>query len=122
MADETETVPVAYLSWISFSDSCFMTRMGAIRQFNPVKLFIGVLVSHSKLVLASTKNFYHRLHLSSGILGEVTMHLKNNRYQFFPWPSADYQSKEYQEFFLRIRHIYRAQLRTMCRINKEDEP
>src|SRR5207237_4366420 len=50
MADETETVPVAYLSWISFSDSCFMTRMGTIPQFNPVKLFIGVLVSHSKLV------------------------------------------------------------------------
>jgi len=190
-----------------------MTRMGVIRQFNPVKLFIGVLVSHSKLIaeveqrlaaahgpidhrspvipfdftdyyetemgdiidrvffsferlieadhlpeikrqtnrleeelnpllssvkrpvnldpgyieqakviLASTKNFYHRLYLSGGIFGEVTMHFKNNRYQFFPWTYPDYQSKEYQEFFLKVRHIYRAQLRTMCPLNKEDEP
>ena len=87
----------------------------------PVNLDPGY-IEQAKVILASTKNFYHRLHLSSGIFGEVTMHFKNNRYQFFPWTYADYQSKEYQEFFLRIRHIYRAQLRTMCPINKEDEP
>src|SRR5262245_9586714 len=49
MADETEP-PAAYLSWISFSDSCFMISMGTIRQFTPVKLFMGVLVSNSKFI------------------------------------------------------------------------
>ena len=185
--------------------------MGAIRQFNPVKLFIGVLVSHSKLipeveerlaaaygsidyrspvipfdftdyyepemgdiidrvffsferlieadrlpeikrqtnqleeelaprlnsvkrpvnldpgyielakvVLASTKNFYHRIYLGRGIFAETTMHFKNNTYQFFPWTYPDYQSKDYQEFFLKIRQIYRSQLRTMCIISREE--
>jgi hypothetical protein len=188
-----------------------MIRMGAIRQFNPVKLFVGVLVSHTKLIpeveqrltallgpidhrsdvipfdftdyyeaemgaiidrvffsferlieadqlpeikrqanrleeelspllasakrpvnldpgyvelakviLASTKNFYHRIYLGAGIFGEVTMHFKNNTFQFFPWTYPDYQSKDYQEFFLRIRQLYRSQLRTMCIVNREE--
>src|SRR2546426_8032594 len=49
IAADTEE-PAAYLSWISFSDSCFMIPMGAIRQFTPVKLFVGVLVSNSKFI------------------------------------------------------------------------
>jgi hypothetical protein len=188
-----------------------MIRMGAIRQFNPVKLFIGVLVSHvrllpeieqrlaaafgpidhrsdvipfdftdyyegemgeiidrmffsferlieadqlpeikrqtnrleeemlplfrttkrpvnldpgyielAKVILATTKNFYHRIYLGAGIFGEVTMHFKNNTFQFFPWTYPDYQSKDYQEFFLRVRQIYRSQLRTMCIVNREE--
>jgi len=188
-----------------------MMPMGAIRQFNPVKLFVGVLVSHTKLlpeiehrlsalygaidyrspvipfdftdyyepemgdiidrvffsferlieadrlpeikrqtneleeslapmltsvkrpvnldpgyielakvILASTKNFYHRTYLGGGIFAEITMHFKNNTYQFFPWTYPDYKSKDYQEFFLRMRQIYRSQLRNMCILNRED--
>ena len=73
-----------------------------------------VYIEHAKVILASTKNFYHRIYLGRGIFGEVTMHFRNNTFQFFPWTYPDYQSKEYQEFFLRIRHIYRAQLKRMC--------
>ena len=86
----------------------------------PVNLDPGY-IEQAKVILASTKNFYHRIYLGRGIFGEVTMHFKNNTFQFFPWTYADYQSKDYQEFFLRMRHIYRSQLRTMCIINREDE-
>jgi|SRR5579884_1490420 len=79
----------------------------------PVNLDPGYL-ENAKVVLASTKNFYHRIYLGRGIFGEVTMHFRNNMFQFFPWTYPDYQSKEYQEFFFRIRHIYRSQLKTMC--------
>jgi len=79
----------------------------------PVNLDPGY-IEHSKVILASTKNFYHRIYLHRGIFAEVTMHFRNNTFQFFPWTYPDYQSKEYQEFFLRIRHIYRSQLKTMC--------
>jgi Domain of unknown function (DUF4416) len=85
----------------------------------PVNLDPGYL-EHAKVVLASTKNFYHRICLGGGIFGEVTMHFRNNTYQFFPWTYPDYQSKDYQEFFLRIRQIYRSQLRTMCIVNREE--
>src|SRR5262245_26656324 len=42
----------------------------------PVNLDPGYL-EHSKVILASTKNFYHRMYLSRGIFGEVTMHFRN---------------------------------------------
>jgi hypothetical protein len=83
----------------------------------PVNLDPGY-IEQSKVVLASTKNFYHRIFLGGGVFGEVTMHFKNNTYQFFPWTYPDYQSKDYQEFFLKLRQIYRNQLRSMCLIDR----
>jgi len=87
------------------------------RAKRPVNLDPGY-VEQAKVVLASTKNFYHRIYLGVGVFGEVTMHFKNNTYQFFPWTYPDYQSKDYQEFFLRTRQILRSQLRTMCLLNR----
>jgi len=83
----------------------------------PVNLDPGY-VEQAKVILASTKNFYHRIYLGGGVFGEVTMHFKNNTYQFFPWTYPDYQSRDYQEFFLRARQIFRSQLRGMCVINR----
>jgi hypothetical protein len=85
----------------------------------PVNLDPGY-IEQAKVILASSKNFYHRIYLGKGIFGEVTMHFKNNTYQFFPWTYPDYQSKEYQEFFLKMRHTYRTQLRSMCAIKNEE--
>ena len=85
----------------------------------PVNLDPGY-VEQAKIVLASTKNFYHRIYLGGGIFGEVTLHFKNNTYQFFPWTYPDYQSKDYQDFFLRVRQILRSQFRTMCIVNREE--
>jgi hypothetical protein len=85
----------------------------------PVNLDPGY-IEHAKVILASTKNFYHRIYLGRGIFGEVTMHFRNNTFQFFPWTYPDYQSRDYQEFFLRMRHIYRSQLKTMCILNREE--
>ena len=79
----------------------------------PVNLDPGY-IEQAKVILASTKNFYHRIYLGRGIFGEVTMHFKHNAYEFFPWTYPDYQSEAYQGFFLELRQIYRAKLRTMC--------
>jgi hypothetical protein len=78
-------------------------------------------IEQAKVILASTKNFYHRIYLGGGIYGEVTMHFKNNTYQFFPWTYPDYQSKDYQEFFLKIRQIYRSQLRSICIVRRPQD-
>jgi hypothetical protein len=86
----------------------------------PINLDPGY-VEQAKVILASTKNFYHRIFLGQGIFGEVTMHFKNNSFQYFPWTYPDYKSREYQEFFLKIRQIYRAQLKTICILSQEKE-
>jgi len=85
----------------------------------PVNLDPGYL-EHAKVVLASTKNFYHRLYLGKGIFGEVTMHFRKDKFEFFPWTYPDYQSPEYLEFFTAMRRIYRLQLRAMCIVRQEE--
>jgi hypothetical protein len=79
----------------------------------PVNLDPGY-IENAKVILASTKNFYHRMYLGGGIFGEVTMHFKNNGFQFFPWTYPDYQSPQYLEFFRALRNVYRNQLRSQC--------
>jgi hypothetical protein len=87
----------------------------------PVNLDPGYL-EHSKVILASTKNFYHRMYLGRGIFGEVTMHFRNNGLEFFPWTYPDYQSEDYRKFFLELRSRYRAQLKSMCQIRQNEQP
>jgi hypothetical protein len=85
-------------------------RHSGIRR--PVNLDPGYL-EQSKVVLASTKNFFHRILISGGIYAEVTLHYQGNRWYDFPWTFPDYRSDRYQEFFSSLRGIYRKQLSTM---------
>jgi hypothetical protein len=75
----------------------------------PINLDPGYL-EMSKVVLASTKNFYHRIALSSVIYAEVTMHFEAGRWQVFPWTFPDFRSGRYDAFFNSLRSRYRAQL------------
>ncbi len=67
-------------------------------------------IEEAKIVLASTKNFYHRLFLGSGIYAEVTMHYEARGWRSFPWTFPDFKSGKYDDFFSRAREIYREQL------------
>lgn len=64
-------------------------------------------VDMAKLVLLSTKDYSHRVHIGNGIFAEVTLHYKNNRFDFWPWTYPDYKSEEYARIFGIIRDIYR---------------
>lgn len=64
----------------------------------------------SKLVLASTKNYKHRLYLNSGIYAEVTLFYENKSFRSWEWTYPDYKTSEYIAIFNRIRNIYSRQL------------
>ncbi len=66
-------------------------------------------LSLSKVVLASTKDSYHRLYLENGIYGEVTLYFFKGSYKSFQWTYPDY--KDFHKFFEEIRKIYKAQLK-----------
>jgi len=68
-------------------------------------------VELSKVVLASTKNFYHRIYLSDGIYGEVTLHYEAGAWRAFPWTFPDFRSGCYDDYFLELRALYREELR-----------
>jgi len=51
-------------------------------------------VSRDKLVLASTKDFFHRIYLQEGIFAEVTLHYRRGRFRFFSWTYPDYRNEK----------------------------
>ncbi len=71
----------------------------------------------SKLVLATTKNFQHRIYLRKGIYAEITLKFKRGRgFEPWEWTYPDYKSKEYLNIFNHLREIYNRQI-----LNLEEE-
>jgi hypothetical protein len=62
----------------------------------------------SKLILATTKDFRHRIYLDSGIFAEVTLFYENKSFRPWEWTYPDYKTKKYAEIFNKIRQIYAA--------------
>jgi len=65
----------------------------------------------SKLVLASTKNFSHRIYISQGIWAEVTLLYTDQNFQKLPWTYPDYLEKPFLDFLKKIRKSYKDNLR-----------
>lgn len=68
------------------------------------------LLSLSNLILASTKNYSHRIYLGNGIYGEVTLIYKNHCFNSLEWTYPDYREKLALEFFRKARDILREKL------------
>ncbi len=76
----------------------------------PVNLDPGY-IEESKLVLASTKNYYHRILVARGIYAEVTLHFEKGAWHTLPWTFPDFASKSYHEYLMSLRRLYRNQLK-----------
>lgn len=64
----------------------------------------------AKLVLATTKDFCHRIYLDKGIFGEVTLFYKDKSFRHWEWTYPDYRTPEYIAIFNHIRELYAAQI------------
>ncbi|MBN2029386.1 DUF4416 family protein [bacterium] len=60
----------------------------------------------AKLVLASTKDFAHRIYLSDGIYGDVQLQYRHNQFFTSHWTYPDYQTDLALSFFHRVRKKY----------------
>ncbi|OGC96493.1 MAG: hypothetical protein A2W25_15005 [candidate division Zixibacteria bacterium RBG_16_53_22] len=67
-------------------------------------------LEESKLVLASTKNFSHRIYLRDNIWAEVTMRYMRGKFVTHDWTYPDYSQPLAIDFLCRVREIYRKQL------------
>jgi hypothetical protein len=76
--------------------------LGRHAEARPLNLDPGY-VALGKLVLASTKDFCHRIYLDRGIYAEVTLFYRHGRWEHHPWTFADYRREDYQAFFSRCR-------------------
>lgn len=78
----------------------------------PVNLDPGYL-DLSKLVLATTKNYSHRIYLGQGIYAEVTLMYRADGYQALDWTYPDFRSSAYLDFFAQARDSYHTSLREL---------
>ncbi len=60
----------------------------------------------ARLVLATTKDYAHRIFLRKGIFAEVTLTYRGNSFSPNDWTYPDYRSKEYLDIFNQIRSLY----------------
>ena len=64
----------------------------------------------AKIVLATTKNYSHRLYLARGIFGDLHMQYQKGNYQPNPWTYPDYKQPKVRSFFNDVRKTFMAQL------------
>jgi hypothetical protein len=65
----------------------------------------------SKVVLASTKDYAHRIYLGNGIYGEITLIYRGNTYKPHMFTYRDYQDESYIEIFMNARALYSKMLK-----------
>lgn len=64
----------------------------------------------SKIVLATTKNYSHRIYLGRGIFGDVHLKYQKHQFQANEWTYPDYKEPLVIDFFEKVRNKYMTQL------------
>lgn len=66
-------------------------------------------LNDAKLVLATTKDYSHRIYLKDGVFAETTLIFSGGKFRPCAWTYPDYQTKEYADIFGQIRNIFMRQ-------------
>ena len=75
-----------------------------------VNLDPGYLTS-SALIMATAKNFAHRIPLQHGIYAHLELLFTRKEVKILEWTYPDFKTETYQQFFLKAREIYLDQMR-----------
>lgn len=67
-------------------------------------------ITEAKLVLATTKDFCHRIFLGKGIYAEVTLVYQDKGFRHREWTYPDYRTDEYHRIFAQMRQKYVTQI------------
>lgn len=72
-------------------------------------------VTAAKLVLASTKDFAHRLSIGRQIYGDVQLRFIRGEFRPSEWTYPDYQTEMGLQFFARVRERFNTQEKVACK-------
>jgi hypothetical protein len=109
--------------WISFKDLIFTGELADIKVWT-YSVEVGFMVdgkrqinidpgfiSQANVILASTKDFSHRIYLSKGIYAEVTtIYSSKSGFVKLPWSYPDYMSETAKNFLMKARALLSALL------------
>ncbi len=123
---QTQMGPVLYRAFVSFARLIQPEELAGIKVWTnhleesfslrfptpsrPVNLDPGYL-SASALVMATAKDFSHRIPIGQGIYAHLELLFTRKGVKLLDWTYPDFKEPGYQEFFLRMREIYLRQLR-----------
>jgi hypothetical protein len=65
----------------------------------------------ASFILATSKNFAHRIYIGTGVFAQQELLFEKKRIQTLEWTYPDYRSYEYQEMLRKIRQAYLNQLK-----------
>ncbi|PID57547.1 hypothetical protein CSB45_06885 [candidate division KSB3 bacterium] len=68
-------------------------------------------LTHAQMVLATTKDYSHRIYLGKGIHAELTYIISKHGFRSLEWTYPDYREEWAKAFFLNVRKMYLQQMR-----------
>ena len=84
------------------------------KQFGSVKRIVNLdpgYLTASALIMATAKDFSHRIPLQKGIFAHLEFLFGRNDVKTLSWTYPDYRTAEYQRFFLEVRKTYLNQIK-----------
>ena len=63
-------------------------------------------LTHERFVLATGKNFTHRIYIGNMIYADLTLIYQKGKWQVLPWTYPDYAKENIQSFLMRVRDKY----------------
>lgn len=78
-------------------------------------------LSAERLVLATGKNYVHRIYLGKGIYADLTLLFKRGGFEPLPWTYRDYADPEIRDYFNQIRTLYMEQRRRLRSLDSEHD-
>jgi hypothetical protein len=84
-------------------------RKFSVKDRRQINLDPGYLTL-AKAVLASKKNYSHRLNLGRGVFAELELFFRGGRFNPMPYTYADYRDKRFLGFFATARELFKKSL------------
>jgi hypothetical protein len=66
----------------------------------------------ARMVLATTKDYDHRIYLGMGIFGDLHYRFRSGHFRFNEWTYPDYQQENILHYFEELRILYMEQLKS----------
>lgn len=112
-----------YRKFVSFTDLISPTELPDIKIFsNEIELIFSSngmrktnidpgYISDANVIIATTKNHYHRIPLTKGIYAHMEYVFKNKGIHFLDWTYPDFKSEDYIKFFLKLSELYKIKIK-----------
>jgi hypothetical protein len=90
-----------------------MAKLLSLDLPRPVNIDPGI-IEPSKLILATTKNFSHRIYIGDKMYAELTLSYIKGAWKSFDYTFPDYKQETYHGFLSKVRERLVEQLRDKC--------